>query len=388
MTHTRINNHGKSVQSLMIFILALGFNFQLIAQEYKVFELAKNENHVFTDQDNNGFEDFSKEVQIRMNNNYNSIKDTGDIIHTISTPGGNCQGLTWDGNYLWTSDIASNMIYKLDPVDGSVINLFASPGTYSEGLAWDGNYLWACENGGGLYTDYFIYKLDPSNGSVVSSMQLEAMSWPHGITWDGQYLWTTNFGPKTITKINPDNGQILHTIPTPGEKCIGLTWDGQYLWTDDFEKDSLYQISPEDGSVIYAVVSPNTNPRDLAWDGQYLWVVSAMAWTIYQIDVGYTTSVQDIPCQDAHNFSGFPNPFKNNITFTYSIDIPSNVYFAITDINGKLLKVVENKNKPAGSYQVQWDGIADNNLQLPNGIYFGIVKTEYYYQAYKVVIAR
>jgi len=72
------------------------------------------------------------------------------------------------------------------------------------------------------------------------------MSWPHGIAWDGQYLWTNNFNPKTITKINPENAQILHTIPAPGQKSVGLTWDGQYLWTDDFDEDLLYKISPDE----------------------------------------------------------------------------------------------------------------------------------------------
>ena len=180
-----------------------------------------------------------------------------------------------------------------------------------------------------------------------------------------------NFGTKTITKINPENGQVLHTISAPGDKCIGLTWDGNYLWTDDFETDLLYQINPEDGSVIYTVVSPNTNPRDLAWDGQYLWVVSAIAWTIYQVDVGYTTSVTE---NMSTNFSFgeitvSPNPFNKVTRLNYEVYTSTNVLVNIYNQNGKLITTLLNQFQNNGKHILSWDGSNSAGLQMPEGIY-------------------
>ncbi len=128
------------------------------------------------------------------------------------------------------------------------------------------------------------------------------------------------------------------------EKSIGLTWDGQYLWTDDFEEDLLYQISPEDGSVIYTVPSPHPNPRDLAWDGEYLWVLGGN--TLYQVDVGNTTSVDEITDQKFPRISGFPNPFYDFITIKYCNGTTLQIFpSSISNLSGKLLKVLENDFK-------------------------------------------
>ncbi|OYD15204.1 hypothetical protein CH333_06290 [candidate division WOR-3 bacterium JGI_Cruoil_03_44_89] len=78
-----------------------------------------------------------------------TAKDTGDVIHTIPAPGYRCQGLTYDGTYLWVSDYQTDSIYKVSTVDGAVQSSFSAPGNYVEGLGWDGTYLWASDNGGG-----------------------------------------------------------------------------------------------------------------------------------------------------------------------------------------------------------------------------------------------
>jgi len=377
MTHSKIKYLSKIFQYFMIIIFILGSTYQIFGQN--------NNNEVSeTDLDLNGVFDFNKEINYNLN--YYSVKDTGDVIHTINLPTGNNQGLTWDGEYLWCSSISMYMIYQLDPISGNIISSFDAPGGSNEGLAWDGTYLYACENGGGAGEQDYIYKLDPSDGTVISSIQPASMSWPHGITWDGQYLWTNNFNTKTITKINPENAQILHTIPAPGEKSIGLTWDGQYLWTDDFEEDLLYKINPDDGSVIYSVTSPHTNPRDLAWDGEYIWVLGG--GTAYQVDVAYTTSIHDMFDQNISNISGFPNPFKEIITINYSIDQPSNVYISISDFSGKLVKVLENDFKSAGNYEIIWNGNIDKNQNLSNGVYFCTLKTDFNYQTFKLILSK
>lgn len=373
MIPKKINYFSYLLSIVFTFLFLCGSNTQIICQE--------NVNNKI-DQDLNGVVDYSNEISFSLN--HYSVKDTGEVVHFIYAPTGNNQGLTWDGTHLWCSSISSYMIYQLDPIDGTIINSFSSPGGSNEGLTWNGTYLYACENGGGAANPDYIYKLDPANGSVISSIQPASMSWPHGLAWDGQYLWTNNFNPKTITKINPENAQILHTIPAPGNKSVGLTWDGQYLWTDDFDEDLLYQISPEDGSVIYTVPSPHPNPRDLAWDGEYLWVLGGN--TLYQVDVGNTTSVNDLSYQKSSKISGHPIPFKDIITINYSINSPSNVNISISDLSGKLLKILENNYKKVGDYQIQWDGNAENNISLPNGIYLGSLKSDNNIQTFKIII--
>jgi len=278
------------------FILNPYFIFAQISQKINphVTELSKEEDNKTIDINLDGILDSNRsEISIDVIREILAPLDTGDVIHTIPTPGPSGQGLTWDGNYLWVSDIDTDKIYKLSPEDGTILNSFSSPGDCVAGLAWDGTFLWASDHGGSGGSHDEIFQLDPSNGSVLHSFVPVSLDWPHGITWDGQYLWVNNFETHLLDKVDPFTGQILASIPAPGNKSIGLTWDGKYLWSDNFATDLLVQIDPSDGTIIRTVPSPHTNPRDLAWDGKYLWVVSFNTNTIYQVDVGYTNLFEE-----------------------------------------------------------------------------------------------
>jgi outer membrane protein assembly factor BamB len=265
------------------------------------------------------------------------------------------------------ADIAVNTIYRVDPSDGSIVSSFDAPGDYCEGLAWDGSYLWASENGGGTASPDYLYKLDPSTGNTLQTTQLNAGSWPHGITWDGEYIWINNFGTHTITKINSETGEVLHSIPTPITPSIGLTWADGKIWTDDFQEQLLYCLNPEDGSVEYTVYVPYDNPRDLAFDGTYIWVLSAADGVICQMDVGIIPSGQDNPIMEQIGFSVFPNPAneilnikQSNPNITYNIEL--------RNFHGQL--VIEEKNIQSSHYAI-------NVYDLKAGVYFYMIREEY-----------
>ena len=316
--------------------------------------------------DFDGYSDGSPSLLIKPSSElYFNLADTGDVIHTIPTPGGNSQALTWDGSHLWCSDIFTDSIYKIDPVDGTVIKSFVFPGDLVEGLAWDGTNLWASDQSSDI-----IYKFDPEDGSVISILQLSEV-WIHGITWDGQYLWMNDFQNKVILKMNPENGEILHTINAPGTGSIGLTWDGIHLWADDFNTDKLYCLDPTDGAIIYEVNAPTSNPRDLAWDGEYLWVMSAINWAIYQVDVGVVIGVEDlspIP-ENVISLSVYPNPFVDVLNIEFEVNRKSKIIIEIYDQHGVLVNSLIDKNYSPGKHVVEWDGKTGSNLNLIGGIY-------------------
>ncbi|MCI0496046.1 hypothetical protein L0Z72_13660, partial [candidate division KSB1 bacterium] len=244
-----------------------------------------------------GFNDYT---ETKILNTFSTAEITslgdGDIIHSIPAPNGNAEGLTWDGNYLWNADIASQMIYKLDPADGTILQSFPSPFWNIEGLAWVGTYLWAS-----MIVNK-IFKIDPATGDTVSSFRAPG-NWLHGITYDGYYLWGISFVNGVIYRTDPTtNYTIINAIPAPSPRCIGLAWDGQYLWVGDIYNNQLHQLNPITGSIIRTVKSPVSNPRDLAWDGQYLWISSWQTSTIYQVDVGTTPDVSWLSEQPVYGF--------------------------------------------------------------------------------------
>jgi hypothetical protein len=55
------------------------------------------------------------------------------------------------------------------------------------------------------------------------------------------------------------------------------------------------------------------------------------------------------------NISTYPNPGTNSNTIRYSVDAPSQIAIAVYDMQGKMVKMLANKNHEAGVYNVQWD---------------------------------
>lgn len=66
----------------------------------------------------------------------------------------------------------------------------------------------------------------------------------------------------------------------------------------------------------------------------------------------------------------YPNPFNPSTKISYSVGSTQAVTVKIYDVLGKLITTLVNEEKPAGTYQAQW-----NAGNLPSGIYFCEMKS-------------
>ncbi len=70
-----------------------------------------------------------------------------------------------------------------------------------------------------------------------------------------------------IRKIDPETGNVLHTIPNPCEGATGLTWDGEALWVNDGKNAVVYRVSPDNGAVLgYFAYDFAPSPWGLAFE--------------------------------------------------------------------------------------------------------------------------
>ncbi|MBN1154358.1 VCBS repeat-containing protein, partial [candidate division KSB1 bacterium] len=319
------------------------------------------------DLNNDDFHDFTGLKLITLDQI--NVPAKHDVVHWIPAPGSSTQGLAWDGQYLWNSDISSAMIYQLDPTNGTIIKSFPSPYTYCEGLTWDGTYLW-------VSTEYNqIYKMNPANGDTISSFRGPG-NWLHGLAYDGYYIWGVSFVNAMIYQMDPDEDyEIINAIPAPSPRCVGLTWDGHYLWVGDIENNAVHQVNPVDGTIIRSIVSPYVNPRDLAWDGTYLWIASLSTGTIYQVDVGTTPDVSWVSERPVY---GFIDPGKQQII---EVDINTK-NMSINDYSADIVISSNDPENPTASIPVSLavrsglfsDATASTNLGDEgngNGLAFG-----------------
>ncbi len=88
----------------------------------------------------------------------------------------------------------------------------------------------------------------------------------------------------------------------------------------------------------------------------------------------------------ANNFSlsqNYPNPFNPNTVISYRLPVTSNVTLKVYDILGREVATLVNEEKPAGEYEVEFDGSA-----LPSGIYFYQLRARQYSETKKMILLR
>lgn len=206
---------------------------------------------------------------------------TGDTVKSFPSPSSCPQGLAYDGQYLWSVDRKSDMIYQIRPKDGSVVDSLPTPGYVPRGLTWDGKRLWCIDAEEGL-----IYAINPATEIVERTIYCP-VSRPGGLTWDGEYLWIADDGDNMIRQISSEDGTTIISIPAPSSNPGGLTFDGTYLWVSDRMEDMIYMTTPQEGDVIICFEAPGPHSSGLAWDGSHLWTVD------YQTDLIYKLVVDD-----------------------------------------------------------------------------------------------
>jgi len=89
----------------------------------------------------------------------------------------------------------------------------------------------------------------------------------------------------------------------------------------------------------------------------------------------------------------YPNPFvcknyERNAVIQYSIQKGSPVKLGIYNMKGQLVKQLIDEDKPAGSYQLNWDGKNDSGKDLTSGIYFYKMEAGDYSEIKKLILMR
>ena len=87
------------------------------------------------------------------------------------------------------------------------------------------------------------------------------------------------------------------------------------------------------------------------------------------------TGVDDTPKSYVLSVSNYPNPFNPRTTVSYSVPARGPVTVAIYDARGALVAtLLEEQDRVAGAYTLEWDGRADNGTRAGSGVYFARIE--------------
>jgi hypothetical protein len=92
-------------------------------------------------------------------------------------------------------------------------------------------------------------------------------------------------------------------------------------------------------------------------------------------------------------YQNFPNPFNPGTTIHFEIpSLPSNksirAKLNIYNGLGQMVRKLYQGDINPGSYEIYWNGMGENGMILPNGIYFALLRADFYHQSIKMVMIK
>lgn len=167
-------------------------------------------------------------------------------------------GVSYDGSHIWFA--SGDRINALDPRSGELTRTLDIPG--QAGTAFDGQHLFQI-------ADDQIRKIDPSTGAVLATIPAPGNGDDSGLAWAEGSLWVGQYRERRIHQIDPDTGEVRHTVQSD-RFVTGVTWVDGELWHGTWEDDrsSLRRIDPADGTVLAELTMPDgTGISGLESDG-------------------------------------------------------------------------------------------------------------------------
>lgn len=84
----------------------------------------------------------------------------------------------------------------------------------------------------------------------------------------------------------------------------------------------------------------------------------------------------------------YPNPFNPSTKLTFSLNRATDINLAVFNILGQKIKTLIDENRPAGKYDVEWDGCDEAGQTMPSGVYFYRIETENDVAARKMLLLK
>ena len=120
------------------------------------------------------------------------------------------------------------------------------------GVDYDGRYVW-------LATGDKLQALDPASGEIQQTLNVAADA---GTAFAGTHLY--QIAEKQIHKIDPKTGDILASLPAPGDgEDSGMAWAEGSLWVGQYRKRKIHQVDPETGAVLRTLEGDDADLRHI-----------------------------------------------------------------------------------------------------------------------------
>jgi len=254
-------------------------------------------------------------------------------------------GVIYSGNQKiinghWTADFIVPKDISYREQNGKIVNYFYN--TQADGA--------------GIYTNFFVGGIDPN--APVDTVGPNISLFLNDRNFRSGDIVNRNF--KLIADLSDESG--INTTGTVGHKIEGIL-DGneniKYDFTNFYNGDTTYKS----GTLEYDFSNIETGNHRLRMKG----------WDTYNnsSEVEINFAVSDGLALNVVNVYNYPNPFKDNTTFTFQHNFPNtiDIKIKIYTVAGRLIKEISQNQVNDKFVSIFWSGKDEDGESLGNGVY-------------------
>jgi hypothetical protein len=144
------------------------------------------------------------------------------------------------------------------------------------------------------------------------------------------------------------------------------------------EASGLASVPPGDQVMLHDLVL--SKRIDLREESSYSFFMGTKEWALgeearFMLLVGDEDYVRSQTGESglpvlSRLLQNYPNPFRAGSVIRYELAHAGDVRFMIFDVQGRLVKTLEEGHRDPGRYEVAWSGISDRGEPVPPGVYF------------------
>ena len=159
-----------------------------------------------------------------------------------------------------------------------------------------------------------------------------------------------------------------------------------------FDFSTLFAASGTSGNRV-DIVYFNFNPGNAGTDPTNAFNWSGTIW-FDDLKIGDLAdltpqSVDNQPHPQAFALSqNYPNPFNPSTVIDFALPVQGDVYAAVYDVSGRLVRTLLEERREAGRYQLLWDGQNQTGLDVPSGVYVYRISFENRILSRKMILMR
>jgi len=369
------------------------------AESFDTMPGQENVLHIFAQKfDSSGTPMWTENVQI----------DTGEFLPVISpirpylaNDGNNGAFIVWEAEMDWTVttrvqhiDADGNIQYPPNGVEVSTLdeNTHVEPGFCFLPLTQELFVFWSeyyyddvlLKDNFGLYGQKFSYagqRLWGDSGKVFEPLVPDDTSFFDIVVKAGPENDVAVFYVKSFSVVGPN--QI---------KAIRIDTDGNYVWNDEkivlsSVPSDKYNLAASDfahNQWIAVWADGRNSPPDNKEYGIYAQNINSdgsLGPAGIEEEKGELASSSDL-------YPISPNPSGSKVTIRYALPQATRVSLKVYDVNGRMVKTLEDAEQTGGVHSIHWNGSDDRGRALSSGVYFARLEAGTEQRLAKIVLLR